>query len=90
MSAEFQVPTPLVPTRETYFARYCKQQADGSWAVVDISLDSLQPNPPVRCRRRASGCLIQEMPNGYSKVTTNKKTLGYVWNKCKFQNVFFK
>ncbi|XP_022558399.2 homeobox-leucine zipper protein HDG2 isoform X1 [Brassica napus] len=69
MSAEFQVPTPLVPTRETYFARYCKQQADGSWAVVDISLDSLQPNPPVRCRRRASGCLIQEMPNGYSKVT---------------------
>ncbi|KAL0865495.1 hypothetical protein Bca101_044613 [Brassica carinata] len=69
MSAEFQVPTPLVPTRETYFARYCKQQADGSWAVVDISLDSLQPNPPARCRRRASGCLIQEMPNGYSKVT---------------------
>ncbi|CAN8295503.1 unnamed protein product [Cochlearia groenlandica] len=69
MTAEFQVPTPLVPTRETYFARYCKQQADGSWAVVDISLDSLQPNPPVRCRRRASGCLIQEMPNGYSKVT---------------------
>ncbi|KAG2260318.1 hypothetical protein Bca52824_079612 [Brassica carinata] len=69
MTAEFQVPTPLVPTRETYFARYCKQQADGSWAVVDIYLDSLQPNPPVRCRRRASGCLIQEMPNGYSKVT---------------------
>ncbi|CAH2038868.1 unnamed protein product [Thlaspi arvense] len=69
MTAEFQVPSPLVPTRETYFARYCKQQADGSWAVVDISLDSLQPNPPVRCRRRASGCLIQDMPNGYSKVT---------------------
>ncbi|CAH8251226.1 unnamed protein product [Arabidopsis lyrata] len=69
MTAEFQVPSPLVPTRETYFARYCKQQGDGSWAVVDISLDSLQPNPPARCRRRASGCLIQEMPNGYSKVT---------------------
>lgn len=77
MSAEFQVPSPLVPTRETYFARYCKQQADGSWAVVDISLDSLQPNPPVRCRRRASGCLIEEMPNGYSKVYS-QKTLGYV------------
>ncbi|KAK9031374.1 hypothetical protein V6N11_032757 [Hibiscus sabdariffa] len=39
MTAEFQVPSPLVPTRENYFVR-----------------------------RRASGCLIQELPNGYSKV----------------------
>ena len=23
----------------------------------------------IRCRRRPSGCLIQEMPNSYSKVT---------------------
>ncbi|WOL15697.1 hypothetical protein Cni_G24478 [Canna indica] len=72
MSAEFQVPSPLVPTRESYFARYCKQHgADGStWAVVDVSLDSLRPNSPVlRCRRRPSGCLIQQLPNGYSRVT---------------------
>ncbi|KAK8524350.1 hypothetical protein V6N12_029216 [Hibiscus sabdariffa] len=39
MTAEFQVPSPLVPTRENYFLR-----------------------------RRPSGCLIQELPNGYSKV----------------------
>lgn len=69
MTAEFQVPSPLVPTRESYFVRYCKQQADGTWAVVDVSLDNLRPSPAVRCRRRPSGCLIQEMPNGYSKVT---------------------
>ncbi|GAB4825150.1 Homeobox-leucine zipper protein PROTODERMAL FACTOR 2 [Ancistrocladus abbreviatus] len=69
MTAEFQVPSPLVPTRESYFVRYCKQHADGTWAVVDVSLDSLRPSPAVRCRRRPSGCLIQEMPNGYSKVT---------------------
>nr|CAB3482339.1 unnamed protein product [Digitaria exilis] len=63
------VPSPLVPTRESYFARYCKNNPDGSWAVVDVSLDSLRPSPVLKCRRRPSGCLIQEMPNGYSKVT---------------------
>ncbi|PUZ49012.1 hypothetical protein GQ55_7G291900 [Panicum hallii var. hallii] len=69
MSVEFQVPSPLVPTRESYFVRYCKQNADGTWAVVDVSLDSLRPGSVLKCRRRPSGCLIQEMPNGYSKVT---------------------
>jgi hypothetical protein len=65
---EFQVPSPLVPTRESYFVRYCKNNPDGTWAVVDVSLDSLRPSPVIKCRRRPSGCLIQEMPNGYSKV----------------------
>ncbi|PSS16161.1 Homeobox-leucine zipper protein [Actinidia chinensis var. chinensis] len=69
MSAEFQVLSPLVPTREAHFVRYCKHYGDGTWAVVDVSLDSFYPCPPVRCRRRPSGCLIQEMPNDYSKVT---------------------
>ncbi|XP_077243537.1 homeodomain GLABROUS 2 isoform X1 [Tasmannia lanceolata] len=69
MTAEFHVPSPLVPTRESYFVRYCKQHSDGTWAVVDVSLDSLRPSPVLKCRRRPSGCLIQEMPNGYSKVT---------------------
>ena len=69
MSMEFQVPSPLVPTRESYFVRYCKNNPDGTWAVVDVSLDSLRPSPVMKCRRRPSGCLIQEMPNGYSKVS---------------------
>ncbi|XP_030544276.1 homeobox-leucine zipper protein HDG2-like isoform X3 [Rhodamnia argentea] len=69
VTAEFQVPSPLVPTREVHFVRYCKQHSDGTWAVVDVSLDTLRPNPAVRCRRKPSGCLIQEMPNGYSRVT---------------------
>uniref|UniRef100_A0A0D9X461 Homeobox domain-containing protein n=1 Tax=Leersia perrieri TaxID=77586 RepID=A0A0D9X461_9ORYZ len=75
MSAEFQMPSPLVPTRETHFLRYCKQHPDGTWAVVDVSLDNLRSAtgiaavPAARHRRRPSGCLIHEMPNGYSKVT---------------------
>ncbi|KAK9014406.1 hypothetical protein V6N11_005564 [Hibiscus sabdariffa] len=54
MTAEFQVPSPLVPTRESYFVRYCKQHIDGTWAVVDVSLDNLRPNPVSKCRRRPS------------------------------------
>ncbi|EPS62656.1 hypothetical protein M569_12132 [Genlisea aurea] len=69
MTAEFQVPSPLVPTRENYFVRYCKQHADGSWAVVDVSLDNLRSASVPKYRRRPSGCLIQELPNGYSKVS---------------------
>ncbi|XP_022952948.1 homeobox-leucine zipper protein HDG2-like [Cucurbita moschata] len=69
MTSELQVPSPLVPTRESYFVRYCKQHGEGTWAVVDVSLDNLRPTPALRCRRRPSGCLIQDMPNGYSKVT---------------------
>ncbi|MBA0699046.1 hypothetical protein Goari_000717 [Gossypium aridum] len=69
MATEFQVPSPLVPTRESYYVRYCKQHAEGTWAVVDVSLENIRPSPTARCRRRPSGCLIQEMPNGYSKVT---------------------
>ncbi|KAE8733190.1 Homeobox-leucine zipper protein MERISTEM L1 [Hibiscus syriacus] len=68
MTAEFQVPSPLVPTRENYFVRYCKQHIDGTWAVVDVSLDNLRPSRISKCGRRPSGCLIQELPNGYSKV----------------------
>ncbi|MCO5614870.1 hypothetical protein L7F22_069155 [Adiantum nelumboides] len=71
MYAEFQVPTPLVPTRENYFLRYSKR-VDHVWVVVDVSIDSLRGNPPaalLRCRRRPSGCVIEEMPSGYSKVT---------------------
>ncbi|KAH0723725.1 hypothetical protein KY289_006769 [Solanum tuberosum] len=69
MTAEFQVPSPLVPTRENYFVRYCKQHGDGTWAVVDVSLENLRSTSVSRCRRRPSGCVIQELPNGYSKVT---------------------
>ncbi|XAR55396.1 hypothetical protein NMG60_11035457 [Bertholletia excelsa] len=70
MTASLQVLSPLVPTRDIYFARYCKLMNESTWAVVDVSLDGLQPGPSsVCCRRRPSGCLIEEMPNGYSKIT---------------------
>ncbi|XP_042512068.1 homeobox-leucine zipper protein ANTHOCYANINLESS 2-like isoform X2 [Macadamia integrifolia] len=73
MHAELQVLSPLVPIREVNFLRFCKQHADGVWAVVDVSVDTLQEASTaptfVNCRRLPSGCVVQDMPNGYSKVT---------------------
>ena len=70
MTAELHVLSPLVPTRETNFARFCKKLGDGSWGVVDVSLDGLRLNPSLGCRRRPSGCLIEEIPGGRSMVRT--------------------
>lgn len=76
MYAELQVLSPLVPTREAYFLRYVEQNAeDGNWAIVDFPIDSfhdqIQPlnaNIPHEYKRKPSGCIIQDMPNGYSQV----------------------
>ncbi|CAA6656324.1 unnamed protein product [Spirodela intermedia] len=46
----------------------------GRVAVVDVSVEPITGgspglHPSVSCRRLPSGCLVQDMPNGYSKVT---------------------
>ncbi|CAN6305764.1 unnamed protein product [Urochloa humidicola] len=74
MQAEVQFPSPLVPAREVVFFRYCVHNSDeGTWSVVDFpaegfQLEALQTSSVVKCRRRPSGCIIQDMPNGYSRV----------------------
>ncbi|KAJ4951724.1 hypothetical protein NE237_028556 [Protea cynaroides] len=73
MYAELQVLSPLVPTREALFLRYCQQNVEeGTWAIVDFPIDSFRENQqscfPIY-KRRPSGCIIQDMPNGYSRVT---------------------
>ncbi|XP_010510870.1 PREDICTED: homeobox-leucine zipper protein HDG3-like isoform X2 [Camelina sativa] len=85
MSAEYQDLSPLVPTRESYFVRYCKQR-DNLWAVVDVSIDHFVTNIHTKCRRRPSGCLIQEIPNGYSKVTWVEHV--EVDDREAYQNIF--
>lgn len=69
MTAEFHASTPFIPTRESYFAGYCKQLNNGMWGVVDVSLENLFPYPSTVFRRRPSGCFVQDMPDGCSKVT---------------------
>ncbi|XP_009587298.1 homeobox-leucine zipper protein HDG11-like [Nicotiana tomentosiformis] len=73
MYEELQVLSPLVPTRQLYFLRFCQQIEQSSWAIVDVSYDITQENlyssTSCKVHRLPSGCLIQDMPNGYSKVT---------------------
>ncbi|KAH7662157.1 Bet v1-like protein [Dioscorea alata] len=53
MSAMFQMATPLVPSREGLFIRYCKQHAEKTWAVVDVSIDGLRPNSSLDLEKKA-------------------------------------
>ncbi|KAJ3681677.1 hypothetical protein LUZ60_014250 [Juncus effusus] len=75
MNAELQFLSPLVPAREFTFFRYCQQNAEeGTWTLVDFPADgfniSCSGTPAaLKCRRCPSGCIIQDMPNGYSRVT---------------------
>ncbi|XP_062222461.1 homeobox-leucine zipper protein ROC5 [Phragmites australis] len=78
MKAELQVLSPLVHIREVTFLRFCKQLAEGAWAVVDVSIDGLVRDQNsattstagnVKCRRLPSGSVMQDTPNGYCKVT---------------------
>ncbi|XP_047336369.1 homeobox-leucine zipper protein ANTHOCYANINLESS 2-like isoform X2 [Impatiens glandulifera] len=77
IQAEIQVVSPLVGVREVNFLRFCKQHSEGVWAVVDVSVQTSGAGAaigeasasPFSCRRLPSGCIVQDMPNGYSKVT---------------------
>lgn len=70
MQAELQLLSPLVPVRQVIFLRFCKQLAEGVLAVVDVSVDRISDgaSSSLSCIRLPSGCLVQDMPNGYSKV----------------------
>ncbi|KOM54956.1 hypothetical protein LR48_Vigan10g084800 [Vigna angularis] len=73
MLAELQLLSPLVPTRQMTLLRFCKHHAEGVWVVVDVSIDIMRnasnSHPSMSCRRLPSGCVIQDMPNGLSKIT---------------------
>lgn len=71
MFAELQMLTPMVPTREVYFVRYCKRLSGEKWAIVDVSIDKVEDNIDkslVKCRKRPSGCIIEDKSNGHCKV----------------------
>ncbi|MCD7462276.1 hypothetical protein HAX54_048165 [Datura stramonium] len=68
IQTEFQIISDLVPVREIKFLRFCQQLPDGIWVIVDVSVDTIQEGSR-HCRRLPSGCIVKEMPNGYSMVT---------------------
>lgn len=67
MYAEMHILSPLVAPRKFYFLRHCQKIEAGQWAVVDVSYDFLKQVS--RTWKLPSGCMIQDMSNGCSKVT---------------------
>ena len=69
MYEEMAVLSPLVATREFCELRYCQMIEHGSWIVVNVSYHLPQfVSQSSNSYKFPSGCLIQDMPNGYSKV----------------------
>ncbi|XP_059071630.1 homeobox-leucine zipper protein ROC7-like [Cryptomeria japonica] len=71
MYAELQILSPLFPTRHISFLRFSQQPTNGMCIVVDFSLENLNYSisPSVGWyHKHPSGCVIQDMPNGCSKV----------------------
>ncbi|EEC83295.1 hypothetical protein OsI_28655 [Oryza sativa Indica Group] len=85
MRAELQVMSPEVPVCDVTFLRQSVQFGSGLWCVVDVSIDTILPGESktaqssvqtsstaarrMEVRLLPSGCVIEEMENGYSKVT---------------------
>ncbi|PNY15048.1 homeobox-leucine zipper protein HDG2-like [Trifolium pratense] len=68
MTAEFHLPSPVIPTRECCFARYCKKFPYNRWAVVDVSLEDFFPCATSNLRKRPSGCVILPADKGGTQV----------------------
>ncbi|KAI3417477.1 uncharacterized protein J3R85_014433 [Psidium guajava] len=68
--AQMHVLSPLVPARDVYFLRRCQQIELGKWVIVDVSYNYMNDDAcPYNTWRLPSGCVIQDMRNGCSKVT---------------------
>ncbi|XP_057971175.1 homeobox-leucine zipper protein ROC8 [Malania oleifera] len=69
---QMHILSPLVPPREFYFLRYCQQMEQHLWVIVDVSYDFYKENQhfsPSYCWKLPSGCMIEEMANGDTRVT---------------------
>jgi len=79
MNAEFVFPSPFMPVRQEKILRLCKQHSEGMWAVVDVSVDTIPELPfqgsSMKWRRLPSGCIVQDVSNGYSLVITYQTLL---------------
>ncbi|XP_002526595.2 homeobox-leucine zipper protein ROC8 isoform X2 [Ricinus communis] len=70
MYEQMHILSPLVPPREFYFLRHCQQIEGATWVIADVSYDCLKETIlSSRSWKLPSGCMIEELPNGFSKVT---------------------
>ncbi|KAG5614329.1 hypothetical protein H5410_014153 [Solanum commersonii] len=62
----------MVPVHEIQFLCFCQKHAEGTWIIKDVSIDTIKEGSQQykieKCGRLSSGYIIQDMPNGYSKI----------------------
>ncbi|KAH9624657.1 hypothetical protein KSS87_018630 [Heliosperma pusillum] len=64
--------TPALQQRDFYLLRYCRQIETGVWVIGDVSYNcfgSVSHDSQTFYWKHPSGCMIEEMPNGLSRVT---------------------
>ncbi|GMG99550.1 hypothetical protein Nepgr_001390 [Nepenthes gracilis] len=72
INEKMHILSPLIPPREFSVLRYCQQIEIGIWVIVEISYDCFNDNPSIyvsRSWKHPSGCMIEDLSNGLSKVT---------------------
>ena len=71
MHEEMHALSSLVPSREFYIIRYCKQLEAGMWLIADASYDYLrEEGPHSHTWKFPSGCMIRELSDESSEVST--------------------
>lgn len=88
----------LVSVREITFLRYCHQYAKDIWVIVDVSVDLIKKSAKQceirNCQRFPSGCVVQDLLDGYSKVIKLKLSFHFashvdLQSFSKFNDLFF-
>ncbi|KZV41111.1 hypothetical protein F511_09307 [Dorcoceras hygrometricum] len=74
MYGKMHVLSPLVAPREFVFIRYCRQLNSSTWIMVDVSYQFIKQlkdaeAAPTYSRKLPSGCMIEDISNGKSKIT---------------------
>ncbi|KAL0751396.1 hypothetical protein Bca101_033399 [Brassica carinata] len=77
MYEQLHILSPLLPPREFMILRCCQQLEEDVWVIADVSYHQVafefEFETPA-CVKRPSGCLIQALPNGHSKVASSQVT----------------
>ncbi|VYS56146.1 unnamed protein product [Arabidopsis thaliana] len=68
MWEQLHILSPLVPAREFMVVRCCQEIEKGIWIIADVSHRANFDFGNAACYKRPSGCLIQALPDGHSKV----------------------
>ncbi|XP_076913394.1 homeobox-leucine zipper protein HDG1-like [Bidens hawaiensis] len=67
MKTEIQLISNIVLVRSMKFIRFIVKREGGPWVIVDLSIDDeMGGNLTRRC---PSGCILEDMSNGFTKVT---------------------